>query len=270
MVHAEELPCTPTAFGALIKHRAGKAALEQPAHRWAGRPARIERGPAIAMSRKISDPQSGRVGNIVNVISRYGQVERAFVVPRNPRAPGQQQVRSNFARVTARWRILTHEQHVAWQIASADSYTTNRLGPHVALNGYNYFCRINLCRADLGLDLFDLPPAVPTFNPNPVEELQITNQRGVSILKLRVPSPPAQYTIVQGASPRSPGVTCVQHFPNLGFLPAPSGGWSDITELYVDRYGVLPVGRMIWIRTRQHIDGWNDLPKQTGAVVPAP
>jgi hypothetical protein len=47
-------------------------------------------------------------------------------------------------------------------------------------------------------------------------------------------------------------------------------GWSDITALYVARYGVPTVGNMIWIRTRQHIDGWNDLPKMTNALVLAP
>jgi len=222
------------------------------------------------VSIKLSVPQTGRLGNVVNVLSRYGQVERQFVVPRNPRAPDQQEVRIKFARVTARWRALTAEQRTAWRIAAADSYTISRLGRQVALNGYNYYCRINFCRADLGLGQFDLPPPVPAFNLNPVEELRITNDAGVISLKLRVPSLPAQYTIVQGTAPRSTGVSCVQHFPNLGFLPAPTAGWSDITDLYVGWYGLIPVGLAIWIRTRQHIDGWNDLPKQTSAIVPAP
>ena len=82
------------------------------------------------------------------------------------------------------------------------------------------------------------------------------------------PSLPAEHTVVQGAAPCSPGVSCVQHFPNLGFLPAPVDGWSDITALYVAWYGVPPVGNTVWIRTRQHINGWNDLPKQASANVP--
>jgi hypothetical protein len=160
-----------------------------------------------------------------------------------------------------------------WYLRKAiqhDSYAITRLGRQVALNPYSYFCRINFCRSDLGLSLFDLPPAVPTFGPNYVEELATANNSGLITLKLRVPSLPAQYTVVQGASPRSPGVSCVQHFPNLGFLPAPVDGWSDITPLYVAWYGVPPVGKAVWIRTRQHIDGWNDLPKTTSAIVPAP
>ncbi len=87
---------------------------------------------------------------------------------------------------------------------------------------------------------------------------------------LRGPSPPAQYTLVQRAKPVSPGVGCVQHFSFLGLLPPPKDGWSDITELYVARYGVPKVGTSIWIRTCQHIDGRIDVPKVVRARVFAP
>jgi hypothetical protein len=103
-----------------------------------------------------------------------------------------------------------------------------------------------------------------------VEELVATYTGGKFSLKLRVPSLPAQYTLVQGAKPVSAGVDCVQHFPFLGLLPPPKDGWSDITELYVARYGEPKVGTAIWIRTCQHIDGWIDVPKVTRACVLAP
>jgi hypothetical protein len=75
---------------------------------------------------------------------------------------------------------------------------------------------------------------------------------------------------VQGAAPVSAGVRCVEHFPFLGLLPPPTEGWSDITELYVARYGLPPVGTIIFIRTCQHLDGSTDVPKLTSARVPAP
>jgi len=68
-------------------------------------------------------------------------------------------------------------------------------------------------------------------------------------------------------APRSPGVRCVQHFPFLDFLPAPVDGRCDLTELFVGGYGVPALGRAIFIRTRQHTNGWNDLPKQVRAIV---
>jgi len=32
---------------------------------------------------------------------------------------------------------------------------------------------------------------------------------------------------------------------------------------------VLPVGKVVFIRTCQHIDGWTDVPKLTSARIPA-
>ena len=37
-------------------------------------------------------------------------------------------------------------------------YAVSRAGRRVALNGYNYFMRVNAARAQLGLSRFDLPP----------------------------------------------------------------------------------------------------------------
>ena len=127
---------------------------------------------------------------------------------------------------------------------------------------------LNTRRTALGLPQFDLPPAEPVFSPNPVAEFVITNTGGRITLQLRVPSPPAQYILVQGAAPVRTGVRCVQPF--LGLLPAPIDGWSEITGLYVPQYGELKFGQAIWIRTCQHIDGWIDAPKVVRARVPAP
>ena len=44
--------------------------------------------------------------------------------------------------------------------------------------------------------------------------------------------------------------------------------WSDITALYVARYGGLIVGTAIFVRTCQHTDGWTDLPKVASALIP--
>jgi hypothetical protein len=219
--------------------------------------------------RVISDPQSGRIGRVVYVNSRYGQLARQYVPPRNPRTPEQQCNRSNFGAVSSRWRALTPEQRDAWCMASANKYIVGSTGRQVALNGYNFFVGTNTRRAELGLPQFDLPPAEPAFSPNPVAELVAANLGGAITLKLRVPSQPAQHTVVQGAAPVSTGVRCVQHFPFLGLLPSAVDGWSDITELYVTRYGVLPVGKVVFIRTCQHIDGWTDVPKLTSARIPA-
>jgi hypothetical protein len=220
---------------------------------------------------KISSiPKAGRKGSVVYLNTRHGKVAREYVCPRNPRSPEQQGHRRNVRAVTGRWRTLGAEQRAAWCAATANKYFVNEAGCRVRLNGYHHFVSLNTRRADLGLPQFDLPPAEPVFSPNPVAELVATNPGGKITLKLRVPSPPAQYTLVQGAVPVSAGVLCVQHFPFLGLLPPPTDGWSDITELYVARYGVPKAGTAIWIRTGQHIEGWQDVPKVVRARVPSP
>jgi hypothetical protein len=42
----------------------------------------------------------------------------------------------------------------------------------------------------------------------------------------------------------------------------------DITKLYVDKYGVPPVGKRVFIHTRQQVNGLRDAAKQITAVVP--
>ena len=209
------------------------------------------------MSKISSAPQSGRVGPVVYVNSRYGQVVRQFVPPRNPRTPDQQRNRSHFGAVSSRWRAMAPAQRIAWGIAFADSYTVSRTGRRVALNGYNFFVRVNAARAHLGLSQFDLPPAIPTFSP--VAELSVTHTGDAVTIKVRVPSQPGQTTLVQGTAPVSAGVRCVQHFPLLGLLPAPVDGWSDIAALYVARYGAPTVDSVVFIRTCQHTDGWGPI-----------
>jgi hypothetical protein len=214
-------------------------------------------------------PKSGRVGQAVYFKGRYGYVVRQYVQPRDPRTPDQLEKRRNLVAVCKRWRTLPPEQRAAWGVAAAEEDFVTETGKRVYLNAYNFFKRLNTRRADLGLPQFDMPPARPFFPPNPVVELVITNIGDTISIKLRVTGQPAPYILVQGPAPKGSGVRHVEKFPFLGLLPPPKDGWSDITELYVARYGVPKVNKAIWIRTCQHIDGWIDVPKILRARVPA-
>jgi len=55
-----------------------------------------------------------------------------------------------------------------------------------------------------------------------------------------------------------------------GTMPEAARGCSDITDLYGEAFGVPPVGRRVFIRTRQLINGWEDDFKETWADVPPP
>ena len=100
-------------------------------------------------------------------------------------------------------------------------------------------------------------------------DLDISYPGGKCTIKLRVEGTPAQLILVQGARPVRSCVRYVLHFPFLGLLPPPIDGWSDITEMYVARFGVPKPGTAVWIRTCQHIDGFIDVPKVLRFRIPA-
>jgi hypothetical protein len=221
------------------------------------------------MSKRISVPESGKVGPFVNLSTRYGQVVKQLSVPHDPRAPGQLACRSNLAYVARRWQFPADEQRAAWDLAAADWAVLAFLGRSTSLPGYNLYGEVNLFRMAIGLSVLDAPTALPFFSLNPASALLATNDGQTFQLKLQVLSQPVEHTLVLGASPCSPCRRCVQHFPFLGFLPAPVDGWCDLTDLFVRRYGIPAAGRAIFIRIRQHINGWNDPPKQLRTVVRA-
>jgi hypothetical protein len=199
---------------------------------------------------------------------RWGYVVRLHVDPYDPQTDDQLHSRGNFRTVCRRWRTLRPEQLEAWRTAALDREIVTRFGRRVRPNCFHYFMSVNTQRADLGLPQFDLPPAEPFFNPCPVTELVVADTGDRFTLKLRVVGPAAEHTVLQGAAPVRTGVRCVQHFTFLGFLPAPIDGWSDITELYLARFGVPKAGTAIWIRIFQQIDGWNDEPKWSAPASP--
>jgi hypothetical protein len=220
---------------------------------------------------KISSiPKSGRQDSVVFVNSRFGKVARAFTPPSNPRTAEQQAHCRNVHVVSSRWRRLVPEQRAAWYAAVAHQYRVTKTDRRIRRSPYNLYRSLNVRRADLGLPYLDLPTAKPVFARTPVEELVVINAGDRVIVKLRLSSPPAQDILVYRAAPVRTGVRCVQHFPLLGLLPSATNGWSDITELYVARYGVPKPGTAIWIRTCQYIDGWTDAPKEFRFRVEAP
>ena len=236
------------------RHRAG--------HGQRGRPATRETNMKIRKGRF-----SGIIGNEVYVDSKYGPVVRGRPSRPGDRTPGRQRARSHFAFVVGAWRKRTHKQFVAWSVAAqrANSQSPGGAG---TLDAYRLFCKINFALVTAGLPIVMVPPKPEKFRPNPVEELDIRNRRGVTTLWLRVPEAPATYTFVLGSPPCSAGRSVRSNYSTIGLLPAPVRGWCDITELYVKRFGVPPVGTRVFIRTRQLINGWEDDFKNTDAVVP--
>jgi hypothetical protein len=220
---------------------------------------------------KILDiPQSGKQGTFVSVQSRYGQYRRRYAVPRKGPSPAQIVARAIFGRIRALWRTLNDAQRATWTTAGQDPHSEPRLGKSGRLPGYLVFMKVNATLAYQGLDPVLTRPERPSFDANPVAGLVITNTDGATDLQLSAPSAPATDILVLGTHPRSAGVSFAKHFVILGRLPAAEAGYSNITKLYVDRFGAPPPGARIFIRTRQVSNGWGDLPIQTTAIVPKP
>ena len=218
---------------------------------------------------KIIDvPQSGHLGTFISYQTRYGQFRRPYIIPADPKTPVQLVRRARMAHVSARWRTLAHLQHLAWNAAGGQVQSHSCLGKSGPLPGYNLYVAINFNLSVVGEDpVFD-PPAFPQFSENVIDDLTITNTDGVTALKLSVPAAPVRYTLVMATKPCSAGVSFPGRFVFIGLLPDPVGGISDITALYVARYGGPPANMRVFIQTVQQINGWKDIPKQTTAVVP--
>jgi len=218
---------------------------------------------------KILDvPQSGHLGTFISYCTRYGQFRRSYTVPKDPKSPAQLLRRARMGRVAARWRTLADIQRAAWNAMGGQVQSQSQLGRSGPLKGYNLYIKINSNLADLGEDpVFD-PPDCPQFSENLIGDFTIADIGGVVALKLSVPATPVRHTLVLATRPGSAGASFPGRFVFIGLLPDPVGDISDITALYVARYGVPPANTRVFIQTVQQINGWKDIPKQTTAVVP--
>ena len=201
-------------------------------------------------------------------MTKYGLVIRGVPVPKKRATARQRRARAFMGSMPSGWRSLSDDQRAAWEPPASKTKSRKRLGRTGTLRGYHFYNKINCVLAAVGLPRVTVPPRKPKFPLNPVGSLKINNSRGDLALLLSVPTAPAQYTLVLGSPPCSAGISCRCGFTILGLLPAPVRGLSDITDLYVKVFGKPPVGSRVFIRTRQVIDGWEDEPIQTTAIVP--
>jgi hypothetical protein len=111
------------------------------------------------------------------------------------------------------------------------------------------------------------PPEPVVFGPHPVDGLSIGVELGQMRLRVRLAGPVAGDIMVFGAAPCSAGRKKWRNGAYLGMLPAPAKGESDITELYVAKYGEPKAGERVFIRIRRQKDGWEDEDKDISGVV---
>ncbi len=190
--------------------------------------------------------------------------------PRKKRpTAAQRRAREEWRALSEAWNDLTEEQRKAWNEKARQNRRGGRAAQGCPRTGRRLFNKANSRRFALGQGLLKDPPGEDSFRPMPIVQLVITNSGGRIALKLRVPAGPTEGVMVSSWHPVSPGVTVWQKFVRIGLLPAPVGGMSDITRLYVAKYGVPAVGTKVFIRIQQMNDYVGNFVQIVSAVVPA-
>ena len=132
------------------------------------------------------------------------------------------------------------------------------------------FVRVNCKLALFGLEPLDTPPPPPVFPELAPQDLVITSTAGVIAVKLLCPADPGDNTVLRASPPQSAGVGLCREFRIIGMCPPPVAGLADITALYTGCFGLPPVGRRIFLRASTMVSGFESLPREFRALVPAP
>ena len=219
---------------------------------------------------KIQDiPQTGKLGLTVTWPGRNGLVRRILVTPANPRSDRQLVVRDLLAQQARRFDALTDVQQDAWNTAAAGYQSTPTLGQSGPLTGLQLFIRVNCKLGLLGQDSVDAPPVAPQFPDLAPQNLVITNASGAVTVKLTCPTSPGQNTVLRASPPQNSAVRACRNFRIIGICPAPVQGSADITALYVAEFGAAPAGKRLFVQASTMVDGFESLPREFQARVPA-
>ena len=219
---------------------------------------------------KILDtPRINKLGTTVAFQGRNGLCLRTLVIPKCTVTAARDRVWGSMAYFARAWSAkLTQQQQESWIVAAGNVLSRSTLGQCGPLTGEQFFIQVNLSRACIGLGPLWWPPARETFGPNPVGPLSVVNgPQGLRLL-LTITGPVTEDTMVFGQAPCSTGRHKRRNVAYLGLLPPVTDGVSDITDLYVAKYGPLRPHTKIFIVTRQQKNGWEGPLKETNAIVP--
>ena len=219
---------------------------------------------------KIQDiPQVGKLGLTVTWHGRNGQLRRILAIPKNPRTDRQLEVRDLLQQQARRFDALTDVQQDAWNVAAAGFRSTPSLGQSGPLTGLQLFVRVNCKLGLLGQDAVDVPPVAPQFPALAPQGLVITNTGGAVAVKLTCPTNPGESTVLRASPPQNSAIRACRNYRIIGTCPVPTGGSADITSLYVAEFGAVPIGKRLFVQASTMVNGFESLPRQFQARVPA-
>jgi len=199
----------------------------------------------------------------------FGQISRALVIPGNPRTEGQLNRRQVLGTMAHNWRTITEAQRLAWNEAGKAVRSDSRLGQSGPLSGFLLFVKVNCNLQIVGEPAVNTPPAVPAFESNVVNGLELTNPGGVVAIKLTCSGSSDAFNLVWATPPKSAGRFRPKDYYYLGELPEVASGKANITALYTAKFGAPAAGQKVFVRSKQVLDGYDDLPHQWSGIVPA-
>jgi hypothetical protein len=219
---------------------------------------------------KIQDiPQVGKLGLTVTWHGRNGQLRRILAIPKNPRTDRQLEVRDLLQQQARRFDALTDVQQDAWNVAAAAFHSTPSLGQSGPLTGLQLFVRVNCKLGLLGQDAVDVPPVAPQFPALAPQGLVITNTGGAVAVKLTCPTNPGENTVLRASPPQNSAIRACRNCRIIRTCPVPTAGSADITSLYVAEFGAVPIGKRLFVQASTMVNGFESLPRQFQARVPA-
>jgi len=220
---------------------------------------------------KIIDvPQTGKLGLTVTYPSRNGLIRRSWVVPANPQTADQLVVRSRLALQAQAYDALTEAQQDAWIAAAAQEQSRPTLGQSGPLTGLQLFVKLNANLTLVGEPTLSTPSTKPTFDPNIVNGLELTNLAGVIAIKMTCTGSSDAFNIIRAAAPQNTGTRRAISLRVLGELPEVVTGKADITTLYTAKFGAPVAGDRIFVQSFQMKDGWQTVAASFTGIVPAP
>jgi hypothetical protein len=190
---------------------------------------------------------------------------------RSRRTEAQRRTQREMTQCSQGWNDqLAEDQRTAWRRLAETLPRRSRKGRSYRVRGHQVFRAINSVLMLLGRPPRTDPPPLPKFGVNPRIALQIKGTSRGLALKLRLSGTPTEDIMVFASPPWKAGRTYCGDYRFIGLLPAPVKGWSDITRLYVKKFGVPPPNTRVFIRTWQVVDGWEDRGQMqlTNALVP--
>lgn len=205
----------------------------------------------------LTVPSSGSVGNQTTSRNRSGQYIRQRSIPVQPRTPSQVARRATLTALSASWRGLTASQMVSW-IAFANSFTVvNSIGATINLTGLQSYIKVNSVNTLNGDATVTTPPALPVFLA--ATTTGITAVAVTPLIQIAGVNPAAGTKFMIFASPQlSAGVSFNGVYRWLQTSQTFTSGEMSIQTAYAAKFGILVVGKKIFVKVVQSQAGMQD------------